>query len=290
MVQAIKYVVITPVRDEEEHIESTLKSVSGQTILPAEWVIVDDGSTDGTARILDQYAAQLPWVQVIHRTNRGFRKSGAGVVEAFNDGYRALRGNDWEFIVKLDGDLTFELNYFERCFEHFQAEPRLGIGGGEICHDHAGTLQVEDNPRFHVRGATKIYRRECWEAIGGLRQVPGWDTIDEVKANMLGWKSYSLSDLRLVHHRPTGLADGLLKNRVKHGLACYATGYHPLFVAASCLSRLTQKPYILGSAAIFWGFVKGRFTDLRRMRDKQMIGYLQNQQLRRLCGLESIWK
>lgn len=290
MTQDIKYVVITPVRDEKKHIETTLRSVSGQTIRPAQWVIVDDGSTDGTSRIIDRYAGQLPWVRVVHRPNRGFRKSGAGVVEAFYDGYSALDCGDWQFIVKLDGDLSFRPDYFEKCFEHFRREPRLGIGGGEIYHDTAGTLKLETNPKFHVRGATKIYRRECWEAIGGLRQVPGWDTIDEVEANMLGWTSYSFADLPLVHHRPTGLADGLLKDRVKHGLACYVVGYHPLFVLASSLSRLTQKPFILGSAAICWGFVKGRFTGLRRVEDKRLIGYLQRQQLRRLCGMETIWK
>jgi len=290
MAEDVKYVVISPVRDEEEHLEATLRAVSEQTIRPAQWVIVDDGSTDATAGILDRYAGQLPWIRVIHRANRGFRKSGGGVVEAFYEGYRALDCGDWEFIVKLDGDLTFNPDYFERCFQHFRQEPRLGIGGGEIYHELAGELKVESNPRFHVRGATKIYRRACWETIGGLRQAPGWDTIDEVKANMLGWKSQSFADLRLVHHRFTGLAEGLLKDRVKHGLACYVSGYHPLFVAASCLSRLTQKPFLLGSAAICWGFAKGRFTGLRRVEDKRLIGYLQRQQLRRLCGLETIWK
>jgi len=290
MVQDVKYVIITPVRDEEEHIEATVEAVSHQTIRPTQWVIVDDGSTDGTPGIIDRLAGELPWMNVIHRPNRGFRKSGAGVVEAFYDGYGTLNSSDWEFIVKLDGDLSFGPDYFEKCFEHFRREARLGIGGGEIYHDIGGSLKLEANPHFHVRGATKIYRRECWEAIGGLCRVPGWDTIDEVKANMLGWKSYSFADPRLVHHRYTGRADGLLKDRVKHGLACYAAGYHPLFVAASCVSRLTQKPFLFGSAAICWGFVKGRFTGLRRVEDKRLIGYLQKQQLRRLCGLETIWK
>jgi biofilm PGA synthesis N-glycosyltransferase PgaC len=290
IVRDVKYVVITPVRDEQEHIEATVRSVSGQTVRPAQWVIVDDGSTDGTGSMLDQYAAQLPWVQVIHRLNRGFRKSGAGVVDAFYDGYSALGCDDWDFIVKLDGDLSFGPDYFEQCFEHFRREPRLGIGGGEIYHDLGGTLKLEANPRFHVRGATKIYRRACWKDIGGLRSAPGWDTLDEVKAHMLGWKSRSFADLGLVHHRLTGLADGLLRDRVKHGLACYVAGYHPLFVAASCFYRLLQKPYILGSGAICWGFLKGRFSGMARVDDPGLIRYLRRQQLRRLCGLETIWR
>ena len=285
-----RYVIITPARDEEQHIEATIESVMGQTLRPAEWVIVDDGSTDRTSEILDQYAAQLPWIRLVHRPNRGFRKSGGGVVEAFYEGYDSLQCDAWDFIVKLDGDLSFSPDYFQRCFEHFREQPRLGIGGGDIYHNLDGELRLEANPKFHVRGATKIYRRPCWEDIGGLWLGPGWDTIDEVKANMLGWKTTTFEDLHLVHHRVTGFADGLLRDRVKHGLACYISGYHPIFVMASCLYRLFRKPYICASLAIFLGFLKGYFTRTPRVTDKQLIRYLRMQQLRRLCGLETIWK
>jgi poly-beta-1,6-N-acetyl-D-glucosamine synthase len=286
----MRYVIITPVRDEEKHVEATIQAVASQTIRPSEWVIVDDGSTDSTGNILDEYAAHYPWIRVVHRPNRGYRKSGSGVVEAFYAGYKSLGSDDWEFIVKLDGDLTFSPDYFESCFEHFSSQSRLGIGGGEIYHQVDGQLELEKNPRFHVRGATKIYRRDCWEEIGGLLMAPGWDTIDEVKANMLGWRTYSFADLRLLHHRFTGSAEGLLRDRIKHGVACYVSGYHPLFLAASCVSRLAQKPYLIGAAAIFYGFFKGHLTHAPRVGDVPMIDYLQTQQLRRLCGLETIWK
>jgi glycosyltransferase involved in cell wall biosynthesis len=285
-----QYVVITPVRDEEQYVEATIQSVSGQTLRPAEWMIVDDGSTDRTGDIIDRYAAQLPWLRVIHRPDRGFRKSGGGVVEAFNEGYRCLQCNDWDFIAKLDGDLRFSPDYFQRCFEQFRKQPDLGIGGGGIYHDSGRKLRLEVNPRFHVRGATKIYRRACWHAIGGLWVGPGWDTIDEVKANMLGWKTRSFEDLRLVHLRPTGAAEGLLHDCVKHGLVCYTCGYHPLFVLASCLYRVVRKPYVLGSLAIAWGFLKAYFTHMSRVDDKQLASYLRLQQLRRLRGMETIWR
>jgi glycosyltransferase involved in cell wall biosynthesis len=285
-----RYVIITPVRDEEKLVGHTLECVAAQTIQPAEWVIVDDGSTDDTGRIIDEYAKQFSWIQTIHRPNRGFRQPGGGVIDAFNDGFNRLRTKDWEFIVKLDGDLTFSLAYFQKCLEHFANEPRLGIGGGEIYHNLGGKLKLEVNPRFHVRGATKIYRRACWEAIGGLQPMVGWDTIDEVKANMLGWKTYSFRELRLLHHRATGSAEGLVRDQVKHGLVCYISGYHPLFVAASCLSRLVRKPYVIGSAAVLFGFLKGYFTHTQRLNQPRMIQYLREQQLRRLCGLETIWK
>jgi len=285
-----RYVIITPARDEEEHVQATIESVSSQTVRPEEWVIVDDGSTDRTGAIIDRYAAQFHWIRVIHRPNRGFRKPGGGVVDAFNEGYCSLRCNDWDFIVKLDGDLTFSSDYFQRCFEHFRKQPELGIGGGEIYHDVGRKLKLEVNPRFHVRGATKIYRRACWHAIGGLWVGPGWDTIDEVKANMLGWKTRSFEELPLVHLRPTGAADGHLHDCVKHGLVCYTCGYHPLFLLASCLYRVVRKPYLLGSVAIAWGFLKAHFSHTLRVDDKQLTSYLRLQQLRRLCGLETIWR
>ena len=285
-----RYVIVTPVRDEEEHLEATIASVSAQTLRPMEWVIVDDGSADRTGEIIDRYAAQTPWIRAVHRPNRGFRKSGGGVVEAFNAGCESLQCDTWDFIVKLDGDLSFSPNYFQTCFEYFNADPRLGIGGGEIYHDLGGELRLEANPKFHIRGATKIYRRRCWEDLGGLWPGPGWDTIDEVKANMLGWKTVTFDDLRLIHHRVTGFADGFLRDRVKHGLACYISGYHPIFVLASCFYRLPKKPYIVGSFAVFWGFLKGYFTQTPRVTDDRLIRYLRMQQLRRLCGLETIWK
>jgi hypothetical protein len=290
MTQQVKYVVITPVRDEEKHVEATITAVTSQSILPTGWIIVDDGSTDKTAEIVRHSASLFPWIHLVYRPNRGARKSGGGVIEAFYDGYKEIQRDDWEFIVKLDGDLTFSTDYFEKCFEHFESEPTLGVGGGDIYHDLGGTSTLEVNPKFHVRGATKIYRRACWEAIGGLCQAPGWDTIDEVKANMLGWKSHSFGELHIAHHRLTGTADGVLRDRMKHGVACYFSGYHPLFLVASCLSRLIQKPYVAGSAAIGYGFLKGYWTRMPRVNDTDLIKYLRTQQLRRLCGLDTIWR
>ena len=205
----IKYVVITPVRDEEEHLRSTIASMIQQTVLPEEWVIVDDGSKDRTGKIIDEYASRYPWIRAVHRQDRGFRKAGGGVVDAFNDGYRALTCSNWEFVAKFDGDLTFSPDYFEECFDEFQKDARLGVGGGVICYVEDGKKRFEEAPAFHVRGATKIYRKACWDGIAGLLTAPGWDTMDEVKANSLGWSTRSFPHLHLVHQRDTGSADGL---------------------------------------------------------------------------------
>jgi biofilm PGA synthesis N-glycosyltransferase PgaC len=285
-----KYVIITPARDEELHLRKTVESILSQTILPAEWIIVNDGSQDSTGKIIDEYAAQHPWIHAVHRTNRGFRKAGGGVVDAFNDGYRELESKDWNFIVKLDGDLSFEPDYFEKCFANFEREPRLGVGGGVMCYINEGIKSFESNPSFHVRGATKIYKRECWDAIGGFWPAPGWDTMDEVKASMLGWTTRSFPDLHLLHHRPTGAADGMWRNLVKNGRANYICGYHPIFMLAKCVRRLRHRPYLVGSAALLYGFVSGYLERVPQVDDRKTIRYLRQQQMALLTGRESIWK
>lgn len=288
-VRNTKYVVITPVRDEEKLLPATIESLSRQTILPQEWVIVDDGSKDNTGKIIDDYASRHPWIRAVHRQDRGFRKSGGGVVDAFNDGYRSLTSTGWDFIVKFDGDLTFEPDYFEKCIEEFQRDTRLGVGGGVICYVVDGVKQVEEAPRFHVRGATKIYRKACWDGIGGLWPAPGWDTMDEVKANSLGWTTRSFRHLQLTHHRPTGKADGLWGMFVKYGRANYICGYHPLFMFLKCLRRLKQSPLVLGSLGLMYGYVTGYLKRVPQVSDPVAIAYLRRQQLNRLIGRTSIW-
>jgi poly-beta-1,6-N-acetyl-D-glucosamine synthase len=286
----IRYVVITPARDEEKYIELTIKSILCQSIRPIKWVIVNDGSTDSTEKIIDRYASQNEWIHAIHRNNRGYRKSGGGVMEAFYEAYKILRSDNWNYIVKLDGDLSFAVDYFEKCFMHFHKDSKLGIGGGVIYHNIDGKLRFEKTPQFHVRGASKIYKRECWDAIGGLWPAAGWDTIDEVKANMIGWRTYSFKELPVIHHRYTGSADGLFRDRMKHGVACYVSGYHPLYVLASCVLRLVKKPCFIGSVAIMYGYIKSYINRPARLCDRTYYAYIRAQQLRRLCGMQTIWK
>lgn len=286
----MRYVVITPVRDEGAHIEKTIQSMAAQTILPVEWFIVNDGSTDDTAQIIDRYSRKYAWIKVIHRQDRGFRKAGGGVVEAFNAGYRMLETSDWDFLVKFDGDLSFDPDYFEQCFRIFQEDPTLGIGGGDLYHLIGGSLLLEKNPRFHVRGATKIYRKACWDALGGLLQAPGWDTLDEVKANMLHWTTRSFAGLKLIHHKYTGSADGTWQGWVKNGRANYIAGYHPLFMAIKCVKRIVERPYGIGALGLFYGFITGYLTGVKQVPDPALIRYLRNQQMNMLLLKTSIWK
>jgi biofilm PGA synthesis N-glycosyltransferase PgaC len=288
--ESISYVIISPVRDEEANLARTIESVLRQTVRPTEWIIVNDGSTDHTAEIADSYARQHTWIRVCHRTNRGFRKSGGGVVDAFNAGLQLLQSKDWDFIVKLDGDLSFSAKYFEECFLAFQENRRLGVAGGSIYNVINGGEYLEKCPEFHVRGATKIYRRTCWDAIGGFWPAPGWDTMDEVKAQMLGWSTQTLPELRVLHYRPTGQADGTWGAGFKNGRANYICGYHPLFMILKCLLRITKRPFLIQSASLFCGFISGYLKGVPQVDDRATIAYLRRQQIGRLFGRESIWR
>jgi len=285
-----KYVVVTPARDEEACLRLTIESMLAQTLRPAAWIIVDDGSRDGTAAIIEEYARSCPWVRGWMRQDRGRRLPGAGVVEAFYDGYHQLQGGDWEFLVKLDADLSFAPDFFQNALEHFRRQPRLGIGGAHLYQIANGQLQLEGGPGFHVRGASKIYRRQCWEAIGGMLAAPGWDTVDEVRASMRGWTTASLPDVIAVHHRPTGSAESRWRDMVKRGQGCYVAGYHPLFMAARCLRHMTSRPYLLGAVGMGAGFISGYLGGVEGRRDPALVHYVHEQQWRRMWGGDTLWR
>ena len=285
-----KYIVITPVRDEEKFIEKTIQSILSQTMRPIEWIIVNDGSTDNTGEIIDKYANQHNWIKTVHREDRGFRKAGGGVIEAFYEGYSSLESRDWDYIVKLDGDLSFDEDYFAKCFKEFENNPKLGIGGGAVYDLINGNLELAKDPLFHVRGATKIYKRDCWDAIGGLIMAPGWDTLDEVKANMLGYQTKRFASIKLTQHRATGLVDGAWANWVKNGRANYISGYHLVFMMLKCMKRFVQKPYSIDAFGLLYGYMSGYIKNVPQVPDRALINYLRQQQIRRLMFRKSIWR
>lgn len=285
------YVVISPVRDEAEFLPATIQSMTSQTVRPTKWIIVDDGSTDATEQIASAAAASTSWIKFIRRSNRESRQPGTGVIGAFNEGYRLLHGEDWDFLVKLDGDLAFGSDYFATCFERFERDPKLGIGGGTICQRIGDRLDTEapGDPSFHVRGATKIYKRQCWDALGGLLEAPGWDTVDEYKANMLGWNTHTFPEIQVEHRRHAGGAQGTWRNWVKNGLANYVAGYHPLFMGCKCAMRAAQKPYLIGATGLMVGFLGGYLRRVPQVEDRQLIEYVRDQQLKRLSFKKSLW-
>jgi biofilm PGA synthesis N-glycosyltransferase PgaC len=286
-----RYVIVTPVRDEEQHLPTTIASMVAQTVRPTEWVIVDDGSSDATGRIADDAASEHAWVRVVRRDDRGHRAAGIGVVTAFYDGLDGVGATDWEFLVKLDGDVVLEPDYFERCLARFAANPRLGIGGG-VFHNPTpgGGYEEERTPRFHVRGGSKIYRRACWDEIGGVIRMTGWDAFDEVKANRLGWQTESFPDIVVLHQRFTGEAGGQWGTWVKNGRASFIVGYDPVFLMVRAVSRLRQKPALTSSAGLLAGYFGSWLKREPRVDDAETIRFLRRQQRRRLTGRPTMWR
>jgi glycosyltransferase involved in cell wall biosynthesis len=280
-VPSVTYCIITPVRDEEEFIGGTIEAVAAQTIRPAEWIIVDDGSTDQTSAIVERYAQKYPWIRAARLENRGFRSTGGGI-DGFLYGVELLKTEDWEFLINLDGDLTFSPQYFEKCFSYFRKHPDLGIGGGTIYNKVGDQLYLEKCVDSHVRGATKIYRRQCWDSLGGMLRGLGWDTVDEIKARMRGWSTFAFPDLQLIHHRATGAALGRWADGVKNGRSDYIVGYHPLFFAAKCARRAFNRPYLITALALAYGFSRSYLQRVPRVDDAEFIRYIREQQLRRL--------
>jgi poly-beta-1,6-N-acetyl-D-glucosamine synthase len=289
------YIVVTPVRNEEQYLGLTIASMCAQSRKPVRWVIVDDGSTDRTPSMIEDAARQHEWITVIHRHDRGFRQAGTGVVEAFYAGMAQVEQLPWNFVAKLDGDLSFPADYFERCLQRFEADPGLGIAGGTCCIVDNGVCRPEfaNEPAFHVRGPTKIYRRACFDSIGGLMRAPGWDTIDQLKANMQGWRTVTLQGLEVVHHRPTGGAYGSWANWVKNGVANYVTGYDPVFMVCKCIKRLLARPTpggLVEGVGLLSGFVKGYWRSIPKVDDPALIAYLRREQRRALMLRPSLWR
>ncbi len=285
------YVIISPARDEAKHIEKTITSVIAQTIRPSRWIIVDDGSSDGTREIVERYARCTDFITLVCNSNRGYRSPGAGVVEAFEVGYVALSGETWEYLVKLDADLSFDPHYFENIFAIFDRDARLGIAGGAVCTFEGGLVRVDapQDPPFHVRGATKIYRRACWQQIAPLIPAPGWDTVDEMRANMHGWTTRTFPDLKLIQHKRTGAATGHWRDAYKNGRANFVAGYHPLFMLAKCARRLAFRPILIHCIALFAGYFSGYLSRSPRMVDSTTIRFVRRQQARRLLLRSSIY-
>lgn len=300
-----RYIIVSPVRNEGNYLDETIRCVVSQSIRPVLYILVDDGSTDTTLEIIEKWASLHQWIVPVHKAatlqgsaeptveashERGMRAREAKEIIAFYYGLDHAATLDVDFIVKLDGDLGFSETYFESCFRHFKEDPTLGVGGGSIVHMLNDKTVVERNPAFHVRGATKIYTKACWDAIGGVARGAGWDTLDEVKANMLGFKSMSFEELQVIHYRYTGAANGKWLNAVKKGEWNYLSGYHPIFMFFKCLRNLFKRPVMTGSLGLSYGYLSALLRRVNRVAEPSLIRYIRDQQLRRLSFRRTIWR
>lgn len=285
-----KYVIVSPVRNEEDYIRLTLDSVTSQTLPPAEWIIVNDGSTDATGAIVEEYIGRFPWIRLITLSDRGFYFPGTGVVNVFNQGYAAISVPDWNWVVKLDADLSFSADYFEKLLSRFDANPRLGIASGITYLPRNGSWIREDVLPDHPVGPSKVYRRECWKMMGGLKPVPGWDLADLLSAQMNGWETACFEDLVIRHYRLTGTRrDGVWARNFLQGRFEYRHGYAFHYSLLKALRRLFSKPVLIGSTAKIAGYSYARIKKDPFLFEDDMRTFLRKkhkQVLRKRLGFQ----
>ena len=276
------YVLITPARNEAQFIELTLQSVVSQSVLPAKWVIVSDGSTDGTDEIVRKYASEHSWIELVRMPERRERHF-AGKVEAFNAGYARLGDLKYDVIGSMDADISFDNEYFAFLLSKLAEDPRLGLVGTPFkdtsMYDYR-FVSIE-----HVSGACQLFRRECWEAIGGYVPVKsgGIDHIAVLTSRMKGWRTRTFTEKICLHHRKIGSAEhGVLAARFRTGALDYALGGHPIWEVARTMYQMTKKPYLIGGAALLAGYVTASVKQPARPISDEMVQFRRREQMIRL--------
>jgi poly-beta-1,6-N-acetyl-D-glucosamine synthase len=276
-----RYCLITPCRDEAKFARRTLDSIANQNVPPALWVIVDDGSRDETPQILEEYAKKRPYIRIIRRPDRGDRKLGGGVIEAFDEGYKSINPDEFDYICKLDLDLDIPPVYFEEMMKRMEANPRIGTCSGKPYMDFNGKLVSEKCGDENSVGMIKFYRTSCFKQIGGFVRELMWDGIDCHRCRMLGWIAVSWDDpaIRFTHLRPMGTSHkNWWTGRVRHGFGQYFMGTGPVYMLASCTFRALHPPILLGSAAMMWGYLRSALCRNERYADAAFRKFLRRYQ------------
>ena len=280
----MEYIIITPAKNEEAFIEHTLESVLSQTVKPKKWVIVDDGSTDNTAAIVRRYLSNYNYLQLInHNSTKEERSGGSKVVRAFYIGYDCIGDDRFDFIVKLDADVTLPTNYFEEVIKCFEAFPKIGLCGGYCKILENGTYIKEYYSEHHVRGAFKAYRKECFQDIGGLKHIWHWDGIDESAVRFNGWEVKVLP-LPVIHHRPTSKEYNLLRHSFKTGHEMYKERVALFSLIITCLLKVSQKPAIVGSMLYVFGYLVAWLNREDKVIDKDLGDYIKKVTYNQVIG------
>ncbi len=277
------YVIVSPCRNEADFMLNTLDSVVAQSIKPALWVIVDDGSTDETPNILAEYAEKYDFIQIVTRVNRGHRSVGPGVIEAFYEGLDTVDIQQFDFICKLDLDLIMPERYFETLMKRMHDNPRLGNCSGKPYYidKDSGKFVSEGCGDENAIGASKFYRRECFEEIGGFVRQVMWDGIDGHRCRQLGWvaQSWDEPDLQFTHLRPMGSSQkNIITGRIRHGFGQYFMGTGVVYMLASGIFRLSRPPYVVGGLAMMWGYIKSALTRVPRFEDAELSAFIREYQ------------
>ncbi len=277
-----KYVLITAARNEEGYVRFPAEAVISQTLRPRQWIVVSDGSTDGTDDIIKNYTAEWNFIQLLHRGEGDGQFDFASKVSALKAGYERLKNTDYDFIGHLDADVSFEPDYYERLLTKFRDNPRLGLAGGFIYESYGGRFQSRPmNTSRSVAGAVQLFRRRCYEDVGTM--VPftmgGEDAYVEAMARMKGWHVEAFPDIKVYHHRRSTTARGVIREFFLYGVMDYALGNHPLFEILKGISRIKERPLVAAALLRMSGFAWSYISRLKRPVSAEFIRHVRHEQV-----------
>lgn len=257
----MKYYIVIPTYNEEKFIALTLQSIVEQTVLPSRVVVVNDGSKDKTEEIVNSFITKYPFIHLVNKKSDAVHLPGSKVIQAFQTGLNTL-DDTYDFIAKLDADLIFPRNYFEKIIGHFQSDEKIGMVGGFCYIEKSGDWILENlTDKDHIRGALKAYRKETFEQIGGLKPQMGWDTVDELLCHYYNWKIKTDASLHVKHLKPTGASYDKTA-RYKQGEAFYTLGYGFFITAIASLKLASKK----GKPLLFLDYLRGFFKAKREKK------------------------
>jgi glycosyltransferase involved in cell wall biosynthesis len=286
--QNLRYVLVTAAYNEEGYIEPLIKAMVAQTARPLRWVIVSDGSTDHTDDIVRKYAKAYEFIE-LYRIREDHTRNFAAQVHAINTGFGRLTGTDYDFIGNVDADVTFEAGYFEDLLGEFAKDPALGLAGGSIFEERNGEFRARPlNSHSSVAHAAQLFRRECFEALGGgYIALPhgGPDWYAGVQTRMNGWAVRSIPELKMFHHRATGGAAGWWRSSFRQGRMDYSLGTHPVFEIFRLIRRVQSRPYLLYAAVRLSGFVSSYLRGEKRIVPQEFVKFLRSEETDRLRRL-----
>jgi len=284
MLTNLKYVLVTPARDEAEFIELTIKSVVGQTVRPMKWIVVSDGSTDGTDQIVRKYSVSHPWIELVQMPARRERHF-AGKVHAFNAGYARLGRLDFDAIGSLDADISFDSEYFAFLLQKLAEDPRLGLVGTPFQENSVQAYDYRFVNIEHVSGACQLFRRGCFRDIGGYVPVKGGciDHIAVITARMKGWKTRTFTEKVCRHHRTMGTAQqGVIVARFRNGAKDYAVGNHPVWELFRATYQMSKRPFIVGGLMVLLGYLFATIRRAERPVSPRLVAFQRREQMLRL--------